>query len=193
MPKLGMEPIRRSALVNAAISEIGREGSLDVTVAQIAQAAGVSSALAHHYFGSKEQILLAAMREILVVFGEGARAELAQARTPEMRLRAIIRACFSSPNFKPAVAQAWLNFYVLAHKSEDAARLLSIYHRRLHSNLVYALRPLVGDGADRIAIATAALIDGIYLRSVLPEPNMSTYDVEDSLMKFLTLSIETPE
>ena len=65
MPKLGMEPIRKAALVQATIAEIGRAGSLDVTVAQIARRAGMSSALAHHYFGSKEQIFLAAMRHVL--------------------------------------------------------------------------------------------------------------------------------
>ena len=64
MPKVGMEPIRRSALVAAAIEEIGRAGSLDVTVSQIARKAGMSSALAHHYFGSKDQIFLSAMRSV---------------------------------------------------------------------------------------------------------------------------------
>ena len=51
MPKLGMEPIRRDALVKATIAEIGAAQSLDVTVGQIARRAGMSSALAHHYFG----------------------------------------------------------------------------------------------------------------------------------------------
>ncbi|WP_295317559.1 TetR family transcriptional regulator, partial [Roseobacter sp.] len=55
MPKLGMEPIRRSALVDATIAEIGVRGSLDVTVGQIARRAGMSTALAHHYFGGKDQ------------------------------------------------------------------------------------------------------------------------------------------
>ena len=50
MPKLGMEPIRKAALVKATIVEIGRTGSLDVTVSQIAKRAGMSPALAHHYF-----------------------------------------------------------------------------------------------------------------------------------------------
>ena len=65
MPKLGMEPIRRDALVKATIAEIGAAQSLDVTVGQIARRAGMSSALAHHYFGGKDQIFLAAMRYIL--------------------------------------------------------------------------------------------------------------------------------
>jgi TetR/AcrR family transcriptional repressor of bet genes len=39
---------RRRALIGAALGEIADRGSLDVTVAQIAHRAGVSSALAHH-------------------------------------------------------------------------------------------------------------------------------------------------
>ena len=65
MPKVGMEPIRRDALVRATIAEIGAAGSLDVTVSRIAKRAGMSSALAHHYFGGKDQIFEAAMRQIL--------------------------------------------------------------------------------------------------------------------------------
>ncbi len=168
MPKTGMEPIRRNALVDAAIGEIGRSGSLDVTVAQIARAAGMSSALAHHYFGSKDQILLAAMRHVLVTFGQEARALLAAARTPPDRLRATVRACFAAQNYAPGTAAAWLQFYVLAQRSDDAARLLRIYHRRLHSNLVHALRPLAGAAAPALAARTGALIDGLYLRHVLP-------------------------
>ena len=68
VPKVGMEPIRRSALVQATIAEIGAAGSLDVTVGQIARRAGMSTALAHHYFGGKDQIFLAAMRHILTEY-----------------------------------------------------------------------------------------------------------------------------
>ncbi len=49
MPKLGMEPVRRKALVDAALKTIGSHGSLDVTMSDIAREAGVSPALAHHY------------------------------------------------------------------------------------------------------------------------------------------------
>src|SRR5262245_29435487 len=65
MPKVGVAALRKDALIRAAIKEVGQAGSLDVTVSQIADRAGVSSALAHHYFGSKEQIFLSSMRYIL--------------------------------------------------------------------------------------------------------------------------------
>lgn len=167
MPKLGMEPIRRAALVKATIAQIGETGSLDVTVQQIAKRAGMSSALAHHYFGSKEQIFLAAMRHVLTVYGAEVRGALLMAQGPKARLEAIIRAGFGPANFRPSVVAAWLNFYVLARTSPDAARLLAIYQRRLRSNLLHDLRLLSGarapDAADRIA----GLIDGLYLRQGL--------------------------
>lgn len=167
MPKLGMEPIRKAALVQATIHEIGRTGSLDVTVSQIARRAGMSTALAHHYFGGKEQMFLAAMRHVLTLYGAEVRGALATAEGPRGRLLAIIRASFSPGNFRREVVGAWLNFYVLARTVPEARRLLDVYHGRLRSNLVHALRPLAGAQAEAVAEGVGAMIDGVYLREAL--------------------------
>lgn len=167
MPRTGMEPIRRAALIEATIAEIGAAGSLNITVGQIARRAGVSSALAHHYFGGKDQLFLAAMRHTLTLYGDQVRAGLRGLRDPRARLQAIVEAGFTSDSFTPSAIAAWLNFYVMAQTSPDARRLLAVYHGRLHSNLVHALRPLVGARADALADRTAALIDGLYLRAAL--------------------------
>lgn len=164
MPKLGAEPIRRAALVEATIAEIGVTGSLDVTVARIAKRAGMSSALAHHYFGSKEEIFLAAMRHTLTVYAAEVRGALAMAEGPRARLEAIVRAGFTRSNFRHETIAAWLNFYVLAQRNDHARRLLSIYRRRLRSNLLHELRPLAGARAEGLADRLAALVDGLYLR-----------------------------
>ncbi|MES2667234.1 MAG: transcriptional regulator BetI [Pseudomonadota bacterium] len=167
MPKLGMEPIRKAALVKATITEIGRAGSLDVTVSQIAKRAGMSSALAHHYFGSKEEMFLAAMRHVLTLYGAEVRGALAVAEGPEARLRAILRASFSAGNFRRETVGAWLNFWVLAQTVPEAKRLLAIYQGRLQSNLLANLRGLAGDRAAMVATGLGALIDGLYLREGL--------------------------
>jgi TetR/AcrR family transcriptional repressor of bet genes len=169
MPKLGMEPIRKAALVKATIVEIGRAGSLDVTVGQIARRAGMSTALAHHYFGGKEAMFLAAMRHVLTLYGAEVRGALAVAKGPEARLHAIVAANFSPANFRREVVGAWLNFYVLALTVPEARRLLAVYQRRLRSNLVFCLRPLVGAQAVALADGLGALIDGVYLREVLKD------------------------
>jgi TetR/AcrR family transcriptional regulator, transcriptional repressor of bet genes len=167
MPKLGMEPIRKAALVKATIVEIGRTGSLDVTVSQIAKRAGMSSALAHHYFGSKEDMFLAAMRHILTLYGAEVRGALAVAEGPQGRIRAVLAASFSAANFRREAVGAWLNFWVLALSVPEAKRLLAVYQRRLRSNLLAGLRPLAGDRATELADGLGALIDGLYLREVL--------------------------
>lgn len=167
MPKLGMEPIRRAALVKATIAEMGEAGGLEVTVAQIARRAGMSSALAHHYFGGKEQIFLAAMRHVLRLYGAEVRAELAGARGPRARLQAVLRASFAASNFRREVVGAWLNFYVLAQTRPEARRLLRVYQRRLRSTLLHDLRPLLGARAPAVAERLGALIDGVYIREAL--------------------------
>ena len=185
MPKLGMEPIRKEALVKATIVEIGRTGSLDVTVSQIAKRAGMSSALAHHYFGSKEEIFLAAMRHILTLYWAEVRGALAVAQGPRARLMAVLHASFSPSNFRREAVSAWLNFWVLAQTVPQARRLLAVYQRRLHSNLVSSLRPLSPDRAPEIANTLGALIDGLYLREVLksgaPDPAASVAVLADYL------------
>ena len=167
MPKLGMEPIRKAALVKATISEIGRVGSLDVTVSQIAKRAGMSSALAHHYFGSKDEMFLAAMRHVLTIYGAEVRGALAVAQGPEERLRAILAASFSAGNFRREVVGAWLNFYVLAQTVPEAKRLLAVYQRRLRSNLLVCLKPLAGARAAEVAEGVGARVGGLYIREVL--------------------------
>jgi len=188
MPKVGMEPIRRTALVEATIQEIGIRGTLDVTVGQIARRAGMSSALAHHYFGSKEQIFAAAMRHILSLFSAEVCGALVMAKTPRDRIEAIIRASFSPRQFRPETVSAWLNFYVQAQKSDDAKRLLNIYQRRLRSNLYHAFKQISGDDPRTRTRGLAAMIDGLYIRQALRTDPLSAEATIGILLHYLDSS-----
>ncbi|MCC2113506.1 MAG: transcriptional regulator BetI [Hyphomicrobiales bacterium] len=184
MPKLGMEPIRRQALIEATIETIGAVGSLDVTVRDIAERAGVSAALAHHYFGNKEELFLATMRALLARLAAALRQDLVRTRTPRDRVSAVIAACFASEQFEPATIAAWLVFYVKAQSTPAARRLLRIYARRLDSNLRHALKQIAApQDAARIADGAAAMIDGLWLRHALkdgtPDPAAAAALVED--------------
>lgn len=189
MPRTKIKDIRRNEIIEAAIEEIGRSGSTDITVAKIADIAGVSSGLAHHYFGSKEQILLSAMRRILSIFGADVRARLERADGHEQRLEAIIKACFSSENFRPGITSAWLSFYVQAQFSPDTGRLLNVYFHRLSSNLRSNLRPLIGDRADEVAYGLGALIDGLYIRLSAKQERLTPEDATTIVLRFLRQSL----
>lgn len=174
MPKVGMEPVRRKALVDAALKTIGHHGSLTVTMSEIAREAGVSAALAHHYFGSKDQLLIETIRTLLRQLRADAVIALSQAETPRARISAVIRVSFQADQFAPKVVAAWLAFYSEAQRSEEVRRLLVVYTRRLHSNLMSGLRPLCGAfDAGRIADGAAAMIDGLYIRQSLKAAPLS--------------------
>ena len=190
MPKVGMEPIRRAALVKATIAEIGEVGTLDVTVSQIAKRAGMSSGLAHHYFGGKDQIFLAAMRHTLALHAAEVRGALSKVCTPQDRIDAIVRASFSPSHFQRNVIAAWLNFYVLAQASQQARHLLDIYQRRLRSNLIFALRPLIGPRSVDVAEQLAGMIDGLYLRQSLGQTMADPEKAIGHVMRAVVLEVQ---
>ncbi len=190
MPKVGMEPIRRRALIDAAVAAIGDRGTLDVTVSDIAGRAGVSSALAHHYFGNKERLLEATMRSLLTELAQDLRARIHAAMTPLERLSALIDVNFSDTQFASGTVSAWLSFYMEAQRSAAMRHLLSVYSRRLHSNLMFDLSKLTQrDEAERISEGIAALIDGLYIRRALkqsgPERNSAVALIHDYLHTML--------
>jgi len=168
LPKVGQEGTRRTALVTATICEIGQAGSLDVTVGQIAKRAGMSTALAHYYFHSKDAIFLAAMRHIPREYGATVRQRTNAARSHAESVTAIVDASLGKEQFSDEIVAAWLVFYVQAQRSPDVARLLRVYANRLHSNLVYHLSHFAPvHRAHQIAQGTAAMIDGFYIRHAL--------------------------
>ncbi len=168
MPKLGMAPLRRKQLIDAAIASIHEYGLADATVSRIARKAGVSSGIVHHYFDDKDDLLFATMGTMLEALRVTMAARLKVAKTPKERLEAIIDANFDDTQFSPGVMSAWLALYGSARQSVRLTRILTLYHRRLHSNLVHACKQLVPAGqAERLAHGVAAMIDGLWLRCAL--------------------------
>jgi TetR/AcrR family transcriptional repressor of bet genes len=168
MPRIGAEPERRKALITAAIAAIGEHGSLDVSVKEIARQAGMSSALAFHYFGGKDEIVLETMRYLLREFSKSVIEGLNRSHNAAGRVDTLICASFSPDQFDRKTVAAWLVFYLKAYSSPQAARLLGIYQKRLKSNLVNALKTMTGpDMANDIADGLGALIDGLYIRQAL--------------------------
>lgn len=175
MPKLGMAPIRRRQLVDAAIAVIHEVGFAKATVVRIARRAGVSSGIVHHYFASKDDLLFETMRKLLADLRADTVARLSSATTPSERICAIIDASFGEAQFDAKVFSAWLALYGNARQSQRLQRILEVYHRRLNSSLLHDLRKLMDEAAARrLADGIAAMIDGLWLRYALarqpPDP-----------------------
>lgn len=192
MPKVGMGPVRRRELVEATIWSIHEFGLAETTVTKIAKRAGVSPGIVHHYFADKDELLFETMRVMLERLRVEAVGRLAGARTARQRVFAIIDASFSVEQFSPEVVTAWLALYASSRQSVRLARILSLYHRRLRSNLIFALKQ-IGTGRDVAdyemqAEAIAALIDGLYLRAAL-NPKLQKTDSPRAVAMSVVLQI----
>ena len=168
MPKLGMGPIRRRQLVEAAIASIHEHGFANATVARIAKRAGVSSGIVHHYFTDKDELLFETMRTLLSELRRDAVVRQRAAKGPRQRLNAVIDASFGDAQFAEQVFSAWLALYGNARQSKRLQYILKLYHRRLRANLMHDLVRLVDRRrAARVADTVGAMIDGLWLRYAL--------------------------
>lgn len=167
MPKIGMEDFRKKSLISATLHTIQDKGTIDVRVSDVARQAGVSSGLAHHYFGSKDRMILAALRHLLTEFRTLIIEELSKAKTSRERLSAVVTASLNQCQFRQENVTAWLIFYAHAQNSVEAQKLLRVYVKRLQSNLRHDLKPLIGDKSAEVAEIVGSLIDGIYIRQAL--------------------------
>ena len=132
MPKLGMGPIRRKQLVEAAIAVIHEQGFASATVARIARRAGISAGHGASLFPATRTTCCLppcgiCWRNSGPMPSRGCRA----ARAPMQRLHAIIDACFGEEQFDEQVFSAWLALYGNARQSARLRNILSLYHRRL--------------------------------------------------------------
>ena len=91
---------RRTAILSAAREQFGATGYAAASVRGIARQAGVDPALVHHYFGTKEQVFVAAMQ---LQFQPGEMLPQVLAGDPEgmgERLVRLFLGAWDSPEFR---------------------------------------------------------------------------------------------
>ena len=169
MPKVGMAPIRRQQLIAATIKCLSEEGYARTTVLRVSRRAKLSPGIVAHYFNDKVGLLVATMKHLNKRIGAKITSRMKAATTPEERLYAIIDTQFTADELTPEMMKAWLALWGQINEVPELDRFQRIYERRLHSNLMAALRELMPpEKARMVAAGLAALIDGLWLKAALP-------------------------
>ncbi|WNK19083.1 transcriptional regulator BetI [Halomonas piscis] len=170
MPKVGIEPLRRRQLISATMSAIDEVGLADATILRIARRAGVSAGIISHYFGGKDGLLEATMRQILTDLGNAVgehRRELDDS-SPRACLGAVIEGNFDRTQVTGPAAKTWLAFWTSSMHKPDLARLQNVNDRRLYANLCFHFSRVMPRAEARDAArGLAAMIDGLWLRGAL--------------------------
>ena len=192
MPKVGMQPIRRSQLIAATLEAVDQVGMGDASIAYIARLAGVSNGIISHYFRDKNGLLEATMRHLMQALGQGVRQRRAALADPSPRahLRAIIDGNFDASQVSGPAMKTWLAFWASSMHQPSLQRLQRINDHRLYSNLCGEFRRVLPHEQARAAArGLAALVDGLWLRSALSGQAFDTQQALQIAYEYVDLQL----
>ncbi len=159
----------QEALVRAAYRLIGSKGIERTTLQDIADAAGVSKALAVYYFKTKENLLLAAIRWVLARVAERMTNALASVERPEERVRVMIDTIFVDPRRNRSFYLAYTALIAEAARNERFNELNTTFRSIMNATYADLIRAgegtvFVVDSVEEASMGVRALIDGFFLQ-----------------------------
>jgi AcrR family transcriptional regulator len=173
----------RERILEAACDLIAADGIDEVRIARVAMRAGASTALVHHYFSTREELLEQALLHSFEAAGDerfgDEEADAAGSPKAVRRLARMIHECLPEPGPQEREWVLWVELWLRAVRDPSlrpvAARLYARYRDWLAGGIRAGMES--GDFADRDPQAVAdhamALLDGFGIRVLLGDPSMS--------------------
>jgi AcrR family transcriptional regulator len=163
---------RRGQVITAARFLFGERGSIDVSMEEIAAAAGVSRSTLYNHFATREDVLVACLSEgqarLLAKIG----AALAAVDDPVERLTTFLDVSIVHVDESPAFFRLMTSFTGNAQRGAEAASLEMDTTAQQMGEL---LRSIIGDGVQRGWFSTdvdhAVQVIGFVLVGILHERN----------------------
>ena len=156
----------RERILDAAINRIAADGIDGVRIARIAMDAGVSTALVHYHFATREALLAEALVHSFYRAGD-TRTEGPQ------RLREMIDVCLPLPGEQEQDWVLWVELWLRAVRHPELRPTAAQLYARMHEWLADAIREELPDAdPDALADHLLALIDGYGVRALLGDPAM---------------------
>jgi AcrR family transcriptional regulator len=196
---------RRMQMLRAAAEVMSERGFAETRIADVAARAGASSPLVIYYFGTKDRLLLDALRYSETSLFEQVAQMMADVPTVRERLSMLIRwTCLPhATDLIPAIWGLWLDLWAQAIRHADVARGRAELDDRWRSVIAEIVETGRRDGdigdvdARRFAITFAALLDGLSIQVALSDAEVSGDTAYEIAMGFvereLALSVAPAE
>jgi TetR/AcrR family transcriptional repressor of bet genes len=126
MPKIVDHAARRDEIAHAACQAVAKYGFEQATVARIARAAGYTTGMLAHYFESKQEIILAALRLILLRIEQRLTRERNDAQTT---LSEVLSEALAIDAQRLAECAFWMAFWGQVSADKKLRRLNVWVHR----------------------------------------------------------------
>lgn len=172
-------------ILDAACDLIAEDGIEEVRIARVAQRAGASTSLVHHYFSTREELLEQALIHSFERTGEerfGEEPEADRGTAAEGLARAI-RESLPAPGAQEQEWVLWVELWVRAVREPDLRPVATRLYERYRSWMATVIRAGIDNGefdagvdAEATADIAMALLDGTGVRALLADPGMSVKD-----------------
>ncbi|HJZ36646.1 MAG TPA: TetR/AcrR family transcriptional regulator [Solirubrobacterales bacterium] len=169
----------RERILEAACDLIAADGIDDVRIARVAMRAGASTALVHHYFSTREELLEQALLHSFEQAADDRFAEGSESSNATAALAEAIEDCLPVAGRLERDWVLWVELWLRAAREPGLRPLAASLYGRYHEWLEDVLKRGIDSGeftapADLPALTdrTMALLDGLGLRALLHDPTM---------------------
>jgi AcrR family transcriptional regulator len=169
----------RDRILEAACELIAEDGIDEVRIARVAMRAGASTALVHHYFSTREELLEQALIHSFEAAGDERFGDEAPAKTATARLARAIRDSLPLPGPQEREWVLWVELWLRAVREPQLRAVAAELYRRYRQWLADAIRAGVESGefsadvdVDAAADLAMALLDGAGIRALIDDPAM---------------------
>jgi AcrR family transcriptional regulator len=171
---------RRQQMLHAAAELISARGFGDTRIADVASRSGVSPALVIYYFGSRDRLLVDALRYSDEIFYAAAETLLVGVDAARDKLETLVRLTLGPDSVTefPGSWGLWLDTWAQAYRYPEVARGRSELEQRWRDLIADIVREgqRAGDiGAvdeARFAATFSALLDGLSIQVALQDPQV---------------------
>jgi AcrR family transcriptional regulator len=200
-PATEQNEARRIEMLRAAAELICERGFGETRIADVAKRAGVSSALVIYYFGTRDRLLVDALRHSEESFYEAAEKMLAEVTSLRERLSLLIKwTCVpEADNEIPGAWGLWFDLWAQAFRHDEvkAGRVeLDARWRRMIVDAIKSAEATAEVDADvdarLFALEFAALLDGLSIQVALEDPEVDSEVAYDIAMRFAERELDLP-
>src|SRR6478752_10738401 len=176
-PTRSLSSDKAQRIVDAMRRSVARRGTAGSTFDHVSREAGVSRGLLHYYFGTKEQLLVEAVRRDGELRLQRLEQQLATAQTADDFIDLMAQSLQETVRDDPEFVTLAFELFTLARRNEDIAQEYTELLRRTREQLAGMLAAAEKEGIVRLhaepeAVAEIlfSLADGFALR-MLSEPD----------------------
>ncbi len=188
---------RRVQMLRAAAELVCERGFSETRISDVAKRAGVSSALVIYYFGTRDRLLVDALRYSEESGYEAAERMLAEIPSLRERLSLLIQwTCVpEAENEIPGAWGLWFDLWAQAFRHDEvkAGRVeLDARWRRMIADAVESADLDTEVDAKMFALEFSALLDGLSIQVALEDPEVDSTVAYDIAMRFAERELNLP-